>query len=153
MLLRLKNLHVAILWMRKISVKINFNNYHLKGDISYKKVYAWPKKSSRSKGAEELDIKFRTRLLEKCYREHKEAAKKFGDQVARKYIQRIDIIKKTQDLVELKKLPSLRCHALTGDRQGQYAIKLTGFGRLIFTLEGEQLEIVCIEEVSKHYDD
>ena len=30
---------------------------------------------------------------------------------------------------------------------------LDGLHRLIFTLEGERLEIAMIEEVSKHYDD
>ncbi len=51
------------------------------------------------------------------------------------------------------KLPGLRCHPLKGKRIGQYAINLNGFYRLIFTLTGETLEIVRIEEVSKHYDD
>lgn len=56
-------------------------------------------------------------------------------------------------LNELMQLPGLRCHELKGDRKGQYAIKLTGFYRIIFTVIGKKLEIACIEEVSKHYDD
>lgn len=50
-------------------------------------------------------------------------------------------------------LPALRCHPLTGDRKGQYAMNLNGFNRLIFTLEENSLTVVRIEEVSKHYDD
>jgi proteic killer suppression protein len=73
--------------------------------------------------------------------------------VARKYIQRVNIIKQARNIEELKVLPGLRCHPLKGDRQGHWAINLTGFYRLIFTLEGETMEIVRIEEVSKHYDD
>lgn len=73
--------------------------------------------------------------------------------VARKYIQRINIIKQTQEIDELFKLPGLRCHPLRGNRQGQYAVNLTGFFRLIFTLHGDALEIAHIEEVSKHYGD
>jgi len=53
----------------------------------------------------------------------------------------------------LKKLPGLRCHPLRGDREGQWAIKLTGNYRMIFTLRGDKMEIARIEEVSKHYDD
>jgi proteic killer suppression protein len=49
-------------------------------------------------------------------------------------------------------LPGLRCHPLKGDRKGEFAVNLTGFMRLIFTVENEQLRIVMIEEVSKHYD-
>lgn len=53
---------------------------------------------------------------------------------------------------DLKALPGLRCHSLKGDRAGQYAVNLTGFYRLIFIVEGDTLNIVTIEEVSKHYD-
>lgn len=73
--------------------------------------------------------------------------------MARRYVLRINTIKHARDIDELKALPVLRCHALKGGRSGQYAVKLTGFYRLIFTLEGESLTIVRIEEVSKHYGD
>lgn len=55
-----------------------------------------------------------------------------------------NIVKQTHNIEELKALPGLRCHPLKGDRQAQWAIKLTGFYRLIFTLEGETMEIVRI---------
>jgi proteic killer suppression protein len=100
-----------------------------------------------------LEFKFKTKHLKKCYEEHQRAVREFGEDVARKYIQRINLIGSTPDFDQLKSLPGLRCHALTGNRQGQYAINLNGFYRLIFTLEGEELQIVRIEEVSKHYDD
>ena len=100
-----------------------------------------------------MEVKFRNRKLEKCYREEKQANKAYGREVGRRYIQRIKMIQAAANLDELMKLPSLRCHPLKGDRQGYYAINLTGFYRLIFTLEGEQLNITMIEEVSKHYDD
>ena len=54
---------------------------------------------------------------------------------------------------ELNRLPGLYYHPLKGRRKGQHAVSLTDFWRLIFTLHGEQLEIVQIEEVSKHYGD
>jgi len=98
-------------------------------------------------------IRFRTRKLEKQYRTSKAAEKAYVMDVARKYIQRVNIMKAAENIEELKRLPGLRCHALTGDRKGQWALKLTGQYRLIFTLEGENLEIARIEEVSKHYDD
>lgn len=98
-------------------------------------------------------INFRTRKLEDCYQQSRLASKEFGDQVARKYIQRITLIKNAKDLNEVMSLPGLRCHPLKGDRKGEYAVKLTGFYRLIFTVEGDNLHIAMIEEVSKHYDD
>ena len=100
-----------------------------------------------------MEVTFRTRRLEREYREYKKAVKAYGNEIARKYIDRINIIKTVADIDELMGLPVLRCHPLKGDRAGQYAIKLTGFYRLIFTLKGDALEIVHIEEVSKHYGD
>ena len=98
-------------------------------------------------------VTFRTRKLEKEYREHIKGVKAYGPEVARKYIQRINIIKQVNNIEELMNLPALGFHALKGKRQGQYAVKLTGFYRMIFTLMGDALEIVHIEEVSKHYGD
>ena len=51
------------------------------------------------------------------------------------------------------RLPGLHCHPLTGDRKGQYAIKLDSRVRLVFTVEGAAVDIVNIQEVSKHYGD
>ena len=100
-----------------------------------------------------MEIKFRTRKLEKQYANHREAEKAYGKDVACKFILRVNIIKTARDIEELKKMPGLRCHELKGNRKGRWAVKLTGFYRLIFTLEGEMLEIARIEEVSKHYGD
>lgn len=101
----------------------------------------------------DLEIDFRTNKLEKCYKNSRQASKEFGAQIGRKYIQRINLIKAAKDLDEVMKLPSLRCHPLKNDRKGQYAVNLNGFYRLIFTVEGDTLNIAMIEEVSKHYDD
>jgi proteic killer suppression protein len=53
----------------------------------------------------------------------------------------------------LNSLPELKCHPLKGNRAGQYAVKLDGTWRLIFSIEGDVLNIICILEVSRHYDD
>ena len=98
-------------------------------------------------------VRFRNRNLERCYLHHKQAVRTFGVEVARKYIGRINIIKQARNYDELRTLPALACHALKGDRAGQFAMKLTRFYRLVFTLEGEELEVVRIEEVTKHYGD
>ncbi|MFC1822768.1 type II toxin-antitoxin system RelE/ParE family toxin [Thermodesulfobacteriota bacterium] len=100
-----------------------------------------------------MEVTFRTRKLEKDYREFTKGVKAYGPEVARKYIQRINIVKQVRDIDELMNLPALGCHPLKGNRLGQYAVKLTGFYRLIFTLRGDALEIAHIEEVSKHYGD
>jgi len=98
-------------------------------------------------------VEFRTPKLQKQYEDHRKAERAYGVEVARKYIERINFIKHTRNIEELQKLPGLDCHPLKGNRKGEWAIKLKGFYRLIFTLKGEYLEIARIEEVSKHYGD
>ncbi len=100
-----------------------------------------------------MEIQFKTKQLRKQYEDIAEANKAYPSNVARKYIQRINIIKSAHTIQDIKKINVLRCHPLKGKRKRQWAINLTGFYRLIFTLKGDQLEIVRIEEVSKHYDD
>jgi len=99
-----------------------------------------------------MDVEFRSRKMRKQYEDHREAEKAHGKEVARRYIERVNIIREARDIGELRRLPGLRCHPLKGDREGQWAMKLTGFHRLIFSLQGIRLEIARIEEVSKHYD-
>lgn len=100
-----------------------------------------------------MEIRFRTRKLRREYQDYQEAERSYGAQVARRYIERVNIIKQVRDIEELKLLPGLRCHELKGDRRGQWAVNLTGFYRLILSLEGDLLEIARIDEVSKHYGD
>lgn len=100
-----------------------------------------------------VNVRFRTRRLQKEYEDGRAAAKSYGDQVGRKYIQRVNLIKSSKDFATLQSLPGLDCHPLKGDRKGQWAVKLTGFWRLIFVLVDAIPSLVSIEEVSKHYDD
>ena len=100
-----------------------------------------------------MEVRFRTRHLEQCYLEFRLASREFGAGVARRYIHRIQIVGNTRTVDELRRLPVLKFHPLTGALDGQYAISLTGFYRLIVTLEGTDLQVVCIERVSKHYGD
>jgi len=100
-----------------------------------------------------LQIKFRIKKLEKQYLKSTEAIKAYGPKVAKKYILRIGILKSAKCFDDLYDIPALDFHPLTGNRKGQFAIKLTGFYRLIITNDGEVFDIVKIEEVNAHYGD
>lgn len=100
-----------------------------------------------------MEIEFRKKKLRKQYEQSAEAQKAYGQPVGRRYIQRINLLKSAPTFDAVCALPGLDCHPLKGDREGQWAVKLTGFWRLIFTRKGEELEIILIEEVSDHYGD
>ncbi|MHB8840749.1 MAG: type II toxin-antitoxin system RelE/ParE family toxin [Candidatus Aquicultor sp.] len=98
------------------------------------------------------DIEFKTKKLERCYLVSQYGQRVLGPDIARKYIERINILRSIESLDDLNAFPQLRFHSLKGDREGQYAINLTGYVRLIFTLQGSEMQVICIEEMSKHYE-
>ena len=100
-----------------------------------------------------MEVRFKTNKLQKQYENSKDAVKAYGLDVAKKYIQRVDILKSAKSFDDLSKIPQLKFHPLTGNRKGEFAISLTGFYRLIITNDGDTFDIAKIEEVSKHYDD
>ena len=100
-----------------------------------------------------MEVRFKTKRLQKQYENHKVAEKDYDKQVAKRYIQRVIILKSAKSFEDLYKIPQLKFHPLTGNRDGEFAISLTGFYRLIITNDGDAFDIAKIEEVSKHYDD
>ena len=99
-----------------------------------------------------MEIKFKTKKPEKQYKFSNDAIKAYGEQIAKKYIMRINILKSAKSFDDLYSIPTLKFHPLTGKRKGEYAISLTGYYRLIIKNDGKTFDIVKIEEVSKHYD-
>jgi len=100
-----------------------------------------------------VDIKFRTNKLERCFKDYSQGCRAWGTEVAKKYIQRIDLLQAASDLSEIRILPGLNCHPLKGRGEGHYGISIHGRWRLVFTLKRETAEVILVEEVSKHYGD
>lgn len=100
-----------------------------------------------------MEVRFKTKRLRNRYENSDLAVRKYGGDVGRRYIGRVNIIKKAASMEDLKKLPMLQCHPLRGKYAGRYAVSITGFYRLIFSLGGAERKTVLIEEVSKHYGD
>ena len=82
-----------------------------------------------------------------------EGSRAWGKAVARKYIERVNILKAAESLADLTTLGSLHPHPLKGDRKGEYAVTLTRRWRLIFTVDGARANAVRVEKVSDHYGD
>lgn len=97
-----------------------------------------------------LNVRFRTRRLQRCAQEESRADREWGHDVGRAYLRRIATIRNVSEFRRLFDIASLRLHRLTGDRQGSYALALKGPWRLILTVEGDT---AIIEEVSHHYGD
>ncbi len=91
---------------------------------------------------------------------NKELVKKYGIEVAKKLPRRIKELKAFNTLNDVPSSLPFRRHKLTGERNGQFAVNVTGQYRLIFRQKENNIiiedlkEIKKIEimEVSKHYE-
>ena len=98
-----------------------------------------------------MEVEFRTRRLRSCYADSSAGAREWGDKVARRYIERVNILKSAKAVDDLHKIAALLFHSLKGDRQGQYSITLVDRWRVVVTFRDDALTVVRIEEVSAHY--
>ncbi len=95
-----------------------------------------------------MDVQFRSRQLERRYRRSNEAVRAWGEEVGRRYVQRINVLLDATTVADLYAARALDFHPLRGERSGQYALRLTGQVRLVVTIEVEQ---VMIEEVVDYH--
>lgn len=95
---------------------------------------------------------FKTGRLEAYYQDSKKAARDFGLDVAARYVGRINIIKAAKSIEELQKLPGLRCVTPANDRAGEWTVELINFYRLVFTLQGEAIEVTHVKRVGTNYN-
>ncbi len=107
-----------------------------------------------------MEVGFKTRKLRRCYECFKEAQRKWGDRVAKRYIERVNILYHAKTIDDLLKIPPLKFHALKGDRKGQYAMILHDRTRMIVSLQKEKLKgskkqttVIRVEEVCELYGD
>lgn len=98
-------------------------------------------------------VTFKTGKLEAYYQDSRKATREFGLDVAKRYIGRINIIKAAKNVEELQKLPGLRCVTPTNDGVGEWTVELIDFYRLVFTLQGEAIEVAHVKRVGKNYND
>lgn len=76
-------------------------------------------------------IGFASKKLKRDCEESKFRNKRWN-KLGNKIVQRLNEIGASQNLAELLRQPGAKCHALSRDRDGQYAVKLNDNNRLIF---------------------
>jgi len=97
-----------------------------------------------------VEVEFRSRRLRQRYERSADAVRAWGPDVGRRYVQRLDALFSAERLQDLFEIRAFDLHPLTGDRSGQYAIRLTGQMRLILTADGDRH--VTVEEVVDYHD-
>ncbi len=96
-----------------------------------------------------MDTYFASRRLQQAAQSLQDSKRQFGDMGAR-YIERLQVIQAAATFLELRKIQSLRIHALKGARAGEWALKLNQNWRIVFTVLGET---ECVIESVEDYHD
>ena len=98
-----------------------------------------------------MQIEYKNRSLEKVCTIASVAEKKYGQRMAELIHKRIDQILAFGSVEMLVLYQIGRCHSLTGDRNGQYALDLVHPFRLIFLKKGEDVQIVRIIDIADYH--
>ena len=98
-----------------------------------------------------LQIEYNNRALEKVCTDAQEARKKYGQKMAEKIQQRIGEISAAPSVETLVQFKIGGCHALGGNRNGQYAMDLVHPYRLVFKKNGADIQIVKILEIVDYH--
>lgn len=104
-------------------------------------------------GGDTLDITYKSKKLEKVCEDKKTAVKTYGLDMARKIKIRINEIKAADSVEEMIQFQIGRCHALSGNRLGKYAVDLIQPFRLIFIKNKDtgELKIVKIIDIVDYH--
>lgn len=98
-----------------------------------------------------MQIKYKSRALEKICTNASEAEKKHGKKMAEKIHQRIDEISASDTVEEMIQYRIGRCHPLNGNRKEQYAVDLVHPYRLVFEKEVKVIQIAYIMEIVDYH--
>lgn len=103
-------------------------------------------------------VVFEKTYLKELYEKGKTSDKKhrFQPDIVRRYVDRINYLKKAAGKEELYPIKSLHFEALKGDKKGLFSIKVNNQYRIEFymteNMEDSILTVCNITELSNHYD-
>lgn len=98
-----------------------------------------------------LDITYKNKKIKKICTDARVAERAYGQKMAYKIHQRIGEIM-SADTVELMiEFQIGRCHPLTSNRKGQYAVDLVQPYRLVFEKLGDKIQIAHVLEIVDYH--
>ena len=98
-----------------------------------------------------MDITYKKRKIEKICTHAKTAERTYGREMADKIHQRIDEIDAADTVEMMVQFHIGRCHPLTQNRRGQYAMDLVHPYRLVFEKNGDEIQIANILEIVDYH--
>jgi proteic killer suppression protein len=98
-----------------------------------------------------LDITYKNKKIKNICTDAKVADRTYGNEMSEKIQMRIDEITAADTVEEMIKYHIGRCHSLTNNRKGQYAVDLVHPYRLVFEKQGNEIQIAHIMEIVDYH--
>ncbi|WP_289002034.1 type II toxin-antitoxin system RelE/ParE family toxin [uncultured Megasphaera sp.] len=98
-----------------------------------------------------MEIHYKNKKIHKICTNANAARKNYGQEMARKIHQRIDELTAADSVETMLQYRIGRCHRLTGNREGQYALDLVQPYRLIFIQLNDEIQIVEVQEIVDYH--
>lgn len=98
-----------------------------------------------------MQVEYRSQSIRKICTNASVAEKKYGSRMAELISLRIDQIRAAESVEEMVQYRIGRCHPLSGNRKGQYAVDLVHPRRLVFEKVGDEIRIVQINEIVDYH--
>lgn len=98
-----------------------------------------------------MDITYKSNKLEKVCTDAKVAERSYGKEMAEKIQMRIDEITAADTIEMMIQFHIGRCHSLSNNRKGQYAMDLVHPYRLVFEKHGHEIQIAHILEIVDYH--
>lgn len=98
-----------------------------------------------------MDITYKNKKIEKVCTDAKTAERTYVREMAEKIHQRIDEITAADNVEMMIQFHIGRCHPLSQNRKGQYAVDLVHPFRLVFEKNGEKIQIANILEIVDYH--
>lgn len=98
-----------------------------------------------------LQITYKNNKLKEECEKYDVSKRHYGEQMAEKIFFRIGQLRSVDTVEELIKYKLGRCHGLEGNRKKQYALDLVHPYRLVFTVEGKEVQLAKIIEIKDYH--
>ena len=98
-----------------------------------------------------MDITYKNKKIEKICTDAKTAERTYGREMADKTHQRIDEITAADTVEMMIHFHIGRCHPLSQNGKGQYAVDLVHPNRLVFEKKGDEIQIANVLEIVDYH--
>ncbi|MBQ6320228.1 MAG: type II toxin-antitoxin system RelE/ParE family toxin [Lachnospiraceae bacterium] len=98
-----------------------------------------------------MKITYKNQKIKKECTDAKTAERKYGFEMAVKIHQRIAEIESAESVEMMIRCRVGRCHPLTNNRKGQYAVDLVHPYRLVFDKKGDRIQIANVLEIVDYH--